>query len=99
MQGYKVDTNIIYQDDKKSSIKLEKTKKRAAESWRVNSISNYYVTNMIQNGEIEVRYCSTEDMISDFMSKPLVRTSPIDSNWTRGVCWEFEKMKEADEKI
>ena len=33
-----------------------------------------YVTNMIENKEAEARYCSTEDMLGDYMAKPVVGT-------------------------
>jgi len=35
-------------------------------------IKYFYVTDLIKRNEIELKYCPTEKMIADYMTKPLV---------------------------
>ena len=69
-QGYGVNENILYQDNK-SAILLEKNGK-ASSSKRTKHINirYYFVTDRIQKGELSVEWCPTGDMIGDFMTKP-----------------------------
>jgi len=32
----------------------------------------FYVKNLVERGEVSIRYCPTEDMIADYMTKPTV---------------------------
>jgi hypothetical protein len=70
-QGYTSENAIIYQDNK-SSILLEKNGK-ASSSKRTRHINvrYYFVTDRISNGEIDIIYCPTKEMIADFFTKPL----------------------------
>lgn len=38
------------------------------------AIKYFWVTNRIKNGDIKVVYCPTEEMLADFMSKPVQGT-------------------------
>ena len=72
-QNFKVKLNVVYQDNK-SSMKLAKnalasTGKRT----RHFDIKTFYVTDLIDRDEVTIKYCSTENMIADYMSKPVVR--------------------------
>ena len=76
-KGYKVNTNIIYQDNQ-SSIKLEINGKESSGQCTGHfDVKLFYIINMIQNKEVEARYCSTDSMISDYMSKPLIGTNSM----------------------
>ena len=70
-QGYKACKHIIEQDNQ-SAIKLENngTKSVGKRSRHIN-IRYFFVTDQIQKGNIEVKYCPTDDLVSDYMSKPL----------------------------
>jgi hypothetical protein len=70
-QGYTVNDNIAYQDNK-SSILLEKNRK-ALSSKRTNHINicYFFITDRIQNNELLVVWCPTGNMIADFATKPL----------------------------
>ena len=70
-QGYDVTDNIIYQDNQ-SAILLEKNGK-ASSSKRTKHIAvrYFFITNRIQMGEAGIEWCPTEDMVADFMTKPL----------------------------
>ncbi len=38
-------------------------------------IKFFYITNLINRNQIQIKYCPTEDMITDYMTKPLVGVS------------------------
>jgi hypothetical protein len=70
-QGYAVNENIVYQDNK-SAILLE-TNGKASSSKRTKHINvrNFFVTDRVAKQELNVEWCPTGDMIADFMTKPL----------------------------
>jgi hypothetical protein len=37
-------------------------------------IKYFYITDLINRNQITIEYCPTEDMIADYMTKPLVGT-------------------------
>jgi hypothetical protein len=70
-QGYKVQDNILFQDNK-SSILLEKNGK-ASSSKRTKHINirYFFITDRISKDEVSVVWCPTGDMIGDYATKPL----------------------------
>jgi hypothetical protein len=71
-QGFDVKLNVIYQDNT-SAMKLENNAKGSSgKRTRHFDIKLFYVTNLIERGEVEVIYCPTDDMIADYMTKPTV---------------------------
>ena len=71
-QGFKVKLNIIYQDNT-STMKLQKNSRLSSgKRTRHFDIKMFYITDLISRDEVEVRYCPTNDMIADYMSKPIV---------------------------
>jgi hypothetical protein len=71
-QGFKVDTNIIYRDNT-SSMKLEENGKASSgKRTRHFNIKYFYITDLIQRNDIQIEYCPTEEMVADYMTKPLV---------------------------
>jgi uncharacterized protein YcgI (DUF1989 family) len=63
--------NIIYRDNQ-SSMKME-TNGKASSGKRTRhfDIKYFYITDLIQRGEVTIEYCPTDDMIADYMTKPL----------------------------
>ena len=60
VQGYKIDKNILYQDNK-SAILME-----------INiSIRYFWIEDRVDNKEVKVRYLPTHIMLADFFTKPL----------------------------
>ena len=73
-QDFKVKLNIIYQDNT-STMKLQNNGKLSAgKRTRHFDIKLFYISDLISRDEVEVRYCPTNDMIADYMTKPLVGT-------------------------
>ena len=69
-QGFEVNDNIVYQDNQ-SAILLERNGKASSgRRTRHINIRYYFVTDRIQNGEMRVEYCPTDDMHGDFFTKP-----------------------------
>lgn len=70
-QGFKVKT--IVPRDNASSMKLEENGKASSgKRTRHFNIKYFYITDLIQRGEMQIQYCPTEEMIADYMTKPLV---------------------------
>jgi hypothetical protein len=71
-QDFAVKLNIIYQDNT-STIKLEvKGKASSGKRTRHFNIKYFYVTDLIGRDELKVEYCSTDEMLADYVTKPLV---------------------------
>jgi hypothetical protein len=70
-QGYQVQDNILFQDNK-SAILLEK-KGKASSSKRMKHINirYFFITDRVNKGDVSLVWCPTGDIIGDFMTKPL----------------------------
>ena len=70
-QGFKVVDNVVYQDNQ-SAILLERNG-RASSSKRTRQIEirYYFATDRIAKKDLSVKWCSTSNMLADFMMKPL----------------------------
>ena len=70
-QGYPIEQNILYQDNK-SAILLEKNgKKSSSKRTRALNIRYFFITDQVEKKNLMIEYCPTEDMIADYMTKPL----------------------------
>ena len=70
-QGYQVKRNILYQDNK-SAILLEKNGSlSSSQRTRHINVRYFFIKDKIDNGNIEVTYCPTGDMLADYFTKPL----------------------------
>jgi hypothetical protein len=74
-QGYKIEDNVIYQDNK-SSILLE-TNGRGSSSKRTRHIAIrhrhtiFLIADRVKSKGIRIEYCPTGIMIADYVTKPL----------------------------
>ena len=70
-QGYKMSRTIFYQDNE-SAIKLEKNGLRSCgEKSRHIKIRYFFIKDILENENIDLRHCRTEIMLADFLTKPL----------------------------
>eukprot|EP00978_Attheya_sp_CCMP212_P031052 scaffold116052_cov63-Attheya_sp.AAC.2 len=70
-QSFKVKN--IADHDNTSSMKLEANgKSSSGKRTRHFNITYFYVTDLVKRGEVILEYCSTDKMIGDYMTKPLV---------------------------
>jgi hypothetical protein len=69
-QEFVVKLNIIYQDDT-STIKLERNgKESSGKRTRHFDIRYFHVTDLISHDEVEIECCNTDEMITDYNTKP-----------------------------
>ena len=70
-QGYPSDQTILYQDNT-SAISLERNgRSSSGKQTRHINIRCYFIKDRIDSGDLEVQHCPTDDLIADYMSKPL----------------------------
>lgn len=70
-QGFKVNANVVFRDNQ-SSMKLEANGKASSgKRTRHFHIKYFYITDLIKRGEVQIEYCPTDDMLADYMTKPL----------------------------
>jgi hypothetical protein len=70
-QGFTINENIVYQDNQ-SAILLERNGRGSSgRRTRHIDIRYFFITDRIKDKQISVVYCSTNDMIADFFTKPL----------------------------
>jgi hypothetical protein len=71
-QGHQVATNIIYRDNQ-SSMKLENNGKLSSgKRTRHFEIKYFYITDLISRNEVTIKFCPTDVMLGDYMTKPIV---------------------------
>ena len=69
-QGLNVKVNVIYQDNQ-SCIKLaENGKEKSGKRTRHFNIKYFYITDLIKRQEVSIQYCSSNDMLADFLQSP-----------------------------
>ncbi len=73
-QGFQVKANIVYWDNTSSMHLEENGKASSGKHTHHFHIKYFYITNLINRNQITIEYCPTEDMIADYMTKPLVGT-------------------------
>ena len=70
-QGYVVRETVLLQDNT-SAIQLENNGKWSSHKrTRHINIRCFFITDQIEKGILKVKYCSTDNMAIDYMSKPL----------------------------
>ena len=86
-QGYKIDENVLYKDNK-SAILLEKNGRKSAgkKSHALNvqyffisdqvqshalNVQYFFISDQANQGNLNVQYCPMDEMIGDLMIKPL----------------------------
>ena len=70
-QGYEVKKNILYQDNKAAILLEENGKKSSSKRTRALNIRYFFMTDQVEKKNLAVHYCPTNEMIGDFMTKPL----------------------------
>jgi len=73
-QGYRVDKNIVFQDNKTSMLLEINGLKSAGKRSRAINLCYFWMADQIKKGNVSVEYCPTGEMKADFFTKPLVGT-------------------------
>ena len=70
-QGYCLDENILYQDNRSAMLLETNGHKSAGKRSRHMNIRYFFVADQQQKGHIKIEYCPTDKMIADYFTKPL----------------------------
>jgi hypothetical protein len=70
-QGYKIEKNILYQDNKSAILLEENGKKSSGKRTPALNIPYFFLTDQVQKGNVMIIYCRTDGMVGDFHTKPL----------------------------
>ena len=70
-QGYKLTETVLYQDNM-SSMLLEKNGQNSSTKWtKHTNVRYFFITDQLSKKEVELKYCPTDQMIADYMTKAL----------------------------
>jgi hypothetical protein len=70
-QGYNVDKNTVYQDNKSAILLETNGKKRSGKQTCALNICYFFITNKVERGNAQIKHCGTNNMAGDFFTKPL----------------------------
>jgi hypothetical protein len=70
-QGYDVDKNIVYQDNKSAILLETNGKKSSGKQARALNIRYFFITDQVEKGNVQIEHCGTDNMVGDFFTKPL----------------------------
>jgi hypothetical protein len=63
--------NVVYQDNQSAMLLENNGTASSGKRTRHINIRYYFVKDRIDNGELRVEYCPTEEMLADILTKPL----------------------------
>ena len=69
--GHSIDKNVLKQDNKAATLLETNGRKSIWKRNRALNIRYFFLTDQIEKGNLNVEYCKTDEMIGDFMTKPL----------------------------
>ncbi len=70
-QGYGVIENLLLQDNKSSIIHERNGKASSGKRTRHINICYFFITDQVNMKELTIEWCSTKQMVTDFMTKPI----------------------------
>ena len=70
-QGYPIAKNILYQDNKSAILLEQNGKQSSSKRTRHLNIRYFFLTDQHERGNITIEYCPTDEMVGDYMTKPL----------------------------
>ena len=66
-----MEKNILFQDNKSAILLETNGKKSSSKRTCALNIWYFFIADQVEKGNIVVEYCPTEEMVADYMSKPL----------------------------
>ena len=79
-QGHPVKDNILYQGNERAILLETNRCKSAGKCSHHLNIRYFYIADQKAKGHINIRYCLMDEMITDYMTKPLHRPK-FDNFW------------------
>jgi hypothetical protein len=74
-QGYDVNDNIFYQDDKSTIQLAENGRQSIGKRSKHLNIKNFFVTDLINRKQVSIKFCPTDGMLADYLKN----LSPVES--------------------
>jgi hypothetical protein len=69
-QGYKINDNILYQDNKSSIVMETNGRGSSGKRTRHINVSYFFIKDRVESKEIRIEYCPTGIMVADYFTKP-----------------------------
>jgi hypothetical protein len=73
-QGYQVNDNILFQDNKSAILLKNNGKASSSKCTKHIKIQYFFITDRVSKGDLSIKWCLTDEMVRDFMTKPLQGT-------------------------
>jgi hypothetical protein len=70
-QGYEIEKNKLYQDNKSAIILEENGKKSSSKRTRALNIHYFFLTDQVEKRNVIIEHCPTDEMVGNFHTKPL----------------------------
>ena len=70
-QGYKVNENIMYQDNMSAMLLEKNGKKSSTKNTKHINVRYFFIKDRIACGDVKIEHCPTKEMIGDHFTKPL----------------------------
>jgi hypothetical protein len=70
-QGYDIQDNILYQDNKSAILLETNGAKSAGKRSQALNVRYFFLADQVEQGNLRIAYCPTEKMVADYMTKPL----------------------------
>ena len=70
-QGYNLKDSILYQDNQSAMLLEKNGRSSAGKRSRHLNIRYFFVKDQRDNGLIDIKFCPTDQMVADYMTKPL----------------------------
>ena len=70
-QGYPLKSNVLWKDNEGAERMAKNGKLSCSSKSRHIAIKYFWITDRVKQGNLDVRHCSTDIMLTDFFTKPL----------------------------
>jgi hypothetical protein len=100
-QGYKPIDSVVHQDNKSAILLEENGKASSSKRTRHLNIRYFFVTDHVKARKVLIKYSPTEDMVSDYFTKPLqgslfrkMRNIIMNVDPDAATCWDHRSVLE-----
>jgi hypothetical protein len=70
-QGYKIDDNVLYQDNKISILLETNIRGSSGKGTRHIAVGYFFIADRVESKEIRIEYGPTGIMIAEYVTKPI----------------------------
>ena len=70
-QGYKIDDNVLYQDNQSAMLLEKNGRGSSGKRTRHINVRYFFIADRVKSKEIRLEYCPTGIMVADYFTKPL----------------------------